>query len=141
MFPEDPSATTPFFSANILPVRWLPPFRCSSEWSKYIGMDTHIVQPPLPKGNSPELCGTDDWKKSHPVASSRKARWVWIDMQQPSSSSSAPVNDQADRLSVPERRLTDENWWPGFKRWHIGLWLDDATLNLGEVEILSIPKT
>jgi hypothetical protein len=134
VFPEDSSATEPFFTANILPIRWLPPFPCSFALAPYVGIDTHIVQPPLPQGGSPELGGTDDWKKSQPLLSSRKTRLVWIDMRQPPSKSGTASGGDDEEDALLQRKPKDENWWPGIGRWHIGLWFEDAKLDLGEPE-------
>lgn len=97
-------------------------------------MDTSIIQPPLPQGKAPELCGTEDWKKSRPVLGSRKARLVWIDMKQPSSKLEAPSEGHEEEDTLLQREPKDENWWPGLRRWHIGLWFENATLDLGEPE-------
>lgn len=135
VFPEDASATEPFFTANILPIRWLPSFPCSFALAPYVGLATHIVQPPLPQGDSLELCGTDDWKKSQPLLSSRKTRLVWIDMRQPYSKSETASEGDEEEDALLQRKPKDENWWPGMRRWHIGLWFEDAKLDLGEPEI------
>lgn len=134
VFPEDPSAIEPFFTANIQPIKWLPSFPCSLAWASYIGLDTNIIQPPLPQGDSPELCGTEDWKKLQPVMSSRKTRLVWIDMKQPPSKSETASEGNEEGDALLQRNPKDENWWPGLRRWNIGLWFEDATLDIGEPE-------
>lgn len=134
VFPEDPSTTEPFFTANIQPIRWLPRFPFSFGWASYFGIDTNIIQPPLPQGDSPELCGTKDWKKSQPVMSSRKTGLVWIDMKQPASKSKTANQGNEEGDVLLQKKADDENWWPRIRRWHIGLWFDDATLYIGEPE-------
>ncbi len=105
-----------------------------------------MVQPPLPQGEQPELCGTEDWKKSKPVLYSKKTRLVWVDLRQPEvgeeeeeegREGDGEGEGEGDALLVKKgEKRAHENWWPGLKRWHIGLWFEDATLTLGEPEIL-----
>lgn len=40
----------------------------------------------------------------------------------------------AQNASSESKRDTNKNWWPGLGRWRMGLWLDDAVLELGEAE-------
>ena len=42
-------------------------------------------------------------------------------------------SEEADSLLI---RGENENWWPGMRRWNIGLYCPDATLDLGEPEVL-----
>ncbi|MCJ1269805.1 hypothetical protein MMC22_009698, partial [Lobaria immixta] len=136
VFPYDPLATDPFFTATIQPMRWLPSFPFSSGWASYLGQDTHIVQPPLPKGDTPELCGTDEWKRCDPVLYGRNTRLVWIDMKQPPSRSDAEGDGDEEGDALLGRKPNNENWWPGMKRWHVGLWFDNGALDVDEPEIL-----
>ena len=136
VFPDDPSATEPFFTATIQPMRWLPSFYFSSGWASYFGKDTSLAQPPLPKGDTPELCGTDQWKRSNPVLYGRNTRLVWIDMKQPPSESDLQGDGDEEGDALLARNQKNENWWPGMKRWQIGLWFDNAALEIGEPEIL-----
>ena len=76
VFPDDPSATKPFFTAIIHPMRWLPSFPVSSGWLAYLRKDTDLVQPPLPKGDTPELCGTYQWKRLKGVLHGQNTRLV-----------------------------------------------------------------
>ena len=43
----------------------------------------------------------------------------------------------ADKKSRQEKAMS-ENWWPGLGRWRIGLWLENAVLELGEAEYSDI---
>ena len=82
-----------------------------------------MVQPPLPEGKPKDvMCGTDAWYKSEVSMYSPKAKLVWMDLQQPGN----------------EVVKGQENWWPGVKRWHLALWLQDAVLELGHPEVLNI---
>lgn len=96
-----------------------------------------MAQPPLPKGDTPELCGTDQWKRSNPVLYSRNTKLVWIDMKQPPTEADAEGDGDEEGDALLGRKQKNEHWWPGMKRWHVGLWFDNADLELGEPEILS----
>lgn len=136
VFPDDPSATEPFFTVTIQPMKWLPSFPFSSGWASYLGRETCITQPPLPTGDTPELCGTDQWKKADPLLYGRNTKLVWIDMKQPPSESGVEGDGNEEGDALLGRKQKNENWWPGMKRWHVGLWFDNATLSLSEPEIL-----
>ena len=98
-------------------------------------MSTHILQPPLPEGKPADLViGTDKWLRSHPVLRAGRAKLVWFDMKQPKEAKDRGAgNDEGDRLL---QKAGNENWWPRMRRWHLGLYCPDATLELGEPEIL-----
>lgn len=82
-----------------------------------------MVQPPLPEGEPKDvLCGTKEWCKNTGTIYSPKAKLMWMDLKQPGRG--------ADKAK--------ENWWPGVKRWHLGVWLQDAQLDLGEPEVLKV---
>jgi len=136
-FSPEPSATTPFFSATINPVRYTPSFPFSSAWLDYLGMSTHILQPPLPEGKPADLVvGTDNWSRSHPVLKSGKAKLVWFDMKQPEEDPKKVTGTGSGAGDALLAKKGHENWWPGMRRWHIGLYCPDATLELGEPEVL-----
>ncbi|KAL8829015.1 MAG: hypothetical protein Q9191_002257 [Dirinaria sp. TL-2023a] len=106
------------------------------------------VQPPLPEGKTMEECSTTDWIKAKPELRSKATRMVWWDMKQPQTEPSSERDEgtgstESDTLLAADRtsRTTDDqnkNWWPGLGRWRIGLWLDDAVLELGEAEKLTL---
>jgi len=91
-----------------------------------------------------EECGSDIWIRSKPRLSSKKTRMVWWDMSQPRIETVAGRGEGtemsesdallAERTSRESKRDTNNNWWPGLGRWRIGLWLDDAVLELGKAE-------
>lgn len=58
-------------------------------------------------------------------------------MKQPPSESGVEGDgeEEGDALLGSKRRY--ENWWPGMKRWHVGLWFDNGALDIGEPEMLS----
>lgn len=73
---------------------------------------------------------------SNPVLYGRNTRLVWIDMKQPTSGSEAEGDGDEEGDSLLGKSQKNENWWPGMKRWQVGLWFDNAALDLGEPEIL-----
>lgn len=70
-----------------------------------------------------------------PVLKASKAKLVWIDMKQPDSGKNAKSGtEEGDALSGNKG---PENWWPGMKRWHLGLYCPEATPELGEPDVLA----
>ena len=62
---------------------------------------------------------------------------VWIDMKQSDGDieEAAVSQEQAD-APLQTKGKGYENWWPGMRRWHLGMVCEDATLELGEPEVL-----
>ena len=86
-----------------------------------------MLQPPLPEGDPADVVvGTNDWKRSSPILKSKRAKMVWIDMKQ-----------DEDAILLANKGKGYENWWPGLRRWHLGMISEDTTLELGEPEIIS----
>jgi len=105
-------------------MRFAPTIPTSTGLAKYLGLDFTQVQPPLPKGTSPELEGTDRWCKMMPLIWSSKTSLGWFDMNR-------------GRLAVGQSVETREevnNWWPGLGRWRIGMKMDSATIEFEEAE-------
>ena len=130
VYRADPSATQPFFSATIHPISYLPSFPMNSAWVSYLGMSNYILQPPLPEGDpAAVVVGTNDWKRSSPILKSKRARMVWIDMRQP----------DGDRQNgeAANKGKSYGNWWPGMRRWQLGMIWEDTTLELGAPEVIS----
>ena len=98
-------------------------------------MSTHILQPPLPEGQPADVVvGTSKWLRSHPILKSGRAELVWFDMKQAGEAKNRGTgNDEGDSLL---QKAGSENWWPGMRRWQIGFYCPDATLELGEPKIL-----
>ena len=148
---DDLTRNKPFFTTTLKPLSYLPrsySFPFNSTWASYFGFSSHLVQPPLPSGATPEECGTNDWVKAKPELKSKTTRLVWWDMRQPQSEEGVESNERAgatenDALLVADeatksRQADRKTWWPSLGRWRIGLWLDDAVLQLGEAEHLNI---
>jgi hypothetical protein len=113
--------------------------------AKYLGMDLHIVQPPLPegKGSLDELPGTDKWCKVLPLEYSKRASLGWWDLRQDvgkeenmTERDSLLANGDGER-GGQQVGTGFENWWPGFGRWRMGIKLEDATISFPEGEYWS----
>lgn len=141
VFRADPSSTQPFFTATIQPISYLPGFPMFSAWLSYLGISTRILQPPLPEGDPADVVvGTKDWKRSNPILKSKRAKMVWIDMKQ--SNKDGEYGEAAGGMEEEDALLKNngkghDNWWPGMRRWHLGMICEDATIELGEPEVLS----
>ncbi|KAL8889663.1 MAG: hypothetical protein Q9215_003073 [Flavoplaca cf. flavocitrina] len=124
LFPEEAGIETPFFTASLQHFAvWTPSFPFSSNVMRWLGVPNSLVQPPLPEGEPKELlCGTDAWYKVTASIYSPKAKIVWMDLKQHGK------DGQSD----------NKNWWPGIKRWHVGLWLQNTQMYLGDPEVLSV---
>lgn len=92
----------------------------STKIMPYVGLDAHLVQPPLPaseQAGEEELTGSNGWLKTLTYLYSPNTSLVWVDVQQPAGTGN-PSHDIG----------TTQGWWPTIKPWTIGLWLRDATL-------------
>ncbi|KAL6720556.1 hypothetical protein ACLMJK_002480 [Lecanora helva] len=136
VFSTKPSSSRPFFSATISPVPYTPSFPFNSSWLDYIGFSTHILQPPLPSGIPADVVvRSDKWLRSHPILKSGKAKLVWFDMKQVAQGKkgAGSGNNEEEHLLNKDENV---NWWPGMRRWHLGIHCSDAILELGEPDIL-----
>lgn len=122
-----------FFQAAFQPVRWAPSFPLSLSWLKYMGIDTSLVQPPLPDGRQgdsragEELIGTSRWCKIQPTMSARKATLGWIDMSQ-HDPNVADNNGSDNRNSG----IKYDNFWPDMRRWNLAIKMENADIGFGE---------
>ncbi|KAI0125627.1 hypothetical protein BJ170DRAFT_440463 [Xylariales sp. AK1849] len=126
---ETRASETPFFQATFQPMRWVPSFPVSLGWLKYIGLDTSLVQPPLPegKGSQGELPGTDRWCKILPAQSSKRTSLIWVDMSQ---------KDEKGQMHAE-----NEHFWPGLGRWQYGVQMEDCDIDFGEGIYWDAPQT
>ena len=101
----------------------------------------HVLQPPLPEGDPADVVvGTNDWKRSNPIVNIKRAKMVWIDMKQPDKdrqNREAAVGQDAGPALLATKGKSYENWWPGMRRWHLGMACEGTTLDLGDPEIIS----
>ncbi|KAL8747244.1 MAG: hypothetical protein Q9190_000863 [Brigantiaea leucoxantha] len=123
---DHPASTAPFFTASIAPLRfWTPSFPFSTNFAKHVGISNVLLQPPLPEGEPKDVTpGSEQFFKTDGHIWCKKAKLVWFDMKQPEGA-----------VKVVKGR---ENWWPGFRRWNLGLWLPDAELSLGDPDVVKI---
>lgn len=137
---ESRPSSQPFFRGIYKPISYIPSFFSSTTMAKYVGIDLHIVQPPLPegKGSLGELPGTDKWCKLCPLEYSRRTSLGWWDLRQDTGTgeevgeqTSLLVNGNSER-GCEQVGTGFENWWPGFGRWRIGLKMEDATIYFDE---------
>lgn len=83
------------------------------------------------------MVGTDTWKRSHPIIECRRARLVWIDMKQPNNGAKGTGAGKGEGEALLAKK-GNENWWPGLRRWQLGLYCPDTTLVLGEPELVRV---
>ena len=123
VYPPNPEATTPFFSATLTPFRFPPPLPFASN---RLPLGTLCAQPPLPQAkegpNKDVLVGTESWAEFTPVLTTSRARGCWVEMHAPPKGS--------------DEEKEAEKWWPvSVKPWSIGLWFEEGTLDVG------VPRT
>ncbi|KAH8808607.1 hypothetical protein F5884DRAFT_378042 [Xylogone sp. PMI_703] len=115
---ESTRSKTPLFSAVYKPVRYTPSFPFSTSLLPYLGIDTHLVQPPLPSGKTEdghqeELVSTDRWCKSLPLEYSSKTSVGWWDLKQPKGDEEDALLQNGDTEPGNKEVSVYENWWPG----------------------------
>ncbi len=136
VFPPDEADSTPFFTATLKPFQWFPAIPFSTKACPWLGLNVHLVQPPLPastKAGEEILCGTDDWMKLLPYMATNKARGMWVDIKE--SKARKEVDGESQALLGGKG---NKGWFPDVKPWKIGLWLEDATLIFDKPEILHL---
>ncbi|KND92364.1 hypothetical protein TOPH_03041 [Tolypocladium ophioglossoides CBS 100239] len=114
---ESAPSTVPWFQASFSPISYAPSFPFATRWVNYLGFDTTLVMPPLPrgKGSQGELPSTKNWCSIVPMQYSRTTRVGWFDLAQ--------RDDTGKVVGV------HENFWPGLGRWQLGLKMENADLS------------
>ncbi|KAI9705816.1 MAG: hypothetical protein M1836_005222 [Candelina mexicana] len=136
VFPPEEADSKPFFTANLKPFRWFPAVPFSTKACPWLGLNVHLVQPPLPassKAGEEILCGTDHWMKLLPYMATNKARLMWVDVNGRKRREGADGESQA---LLNEKG--NKGWFPDMKPWQIGLWLEEVTLIFEKPEILHL---
>lgn len=126
VFPHDMSgdaseaspSTTPLFQATFKAVPLVPAFPLSTKWFEYLGVDTSLVQPPVPQGALPAAVGTEKWCRCPSVQYASRTHLGWMDLRQ---------RDEDDKLTG-----LFENFWPGLRRWQIAVKMENAVLDIKE---------
>lgn len=92
------------------------------------------MQPPLPEGRgaSGEVPGTDKWCQLLPIEYSGETSLGWWDLKQGEATEADTLLGRGGDLGDYEGKASYENWWPGIRRWRIGLKMENATLEFPE---------
>lgn len=117
---------TPLFQASFKTIPYVPAFPLSTQWARYAGLDTTLVQPPVPQGKAKEIVGTDRWCRCVVAQQSSRTHVGWFDLSQ---------RDEEGRFSA-----LFENFWPGMGRWQLGVRMDDAKIEIPEGEFWDGPR-
>jgi hypothetical protein len=115
---ESRASEVPFFQTTFKTVPLMPSIPMSTGLYRALGIDTTLVMPPLPQGQPEEIVGTDRWASSSPSMFTWKSHIGWFDMRQGGE----------DGAQVGEH----ENFWPGMKRWVLGVRMDDVAFTFSE---------
>ena len=131
---EAAASKTPFFRASFKPVPYVPSFPASVGLLRYAGIDPSLVHPPLPEGGGSqgELPGTDRWCAVVPGEYSRRTSVGWFDLRQADGGGGGSGGGGAGEF---------ENFWPGLRRWNLGVRMDDADIDFPEGRYWDAPKS
>lgn len=153
------SRPRPFFQASFKTIPYVPSFPLSTHWAKYAGVDTTLVQPPVPSSrqaapaqdqgqlgqNEDEdqvvVLGTEKWCRCVVAQSSSRSHVGWFDLSQRPQ----PGQDEAEGEKLPPAEGSSssplfENFWPGMGRWQLGIRMDDAKIEIPEGEFWERPR-
>ncbi|KAI9815809.1 MAG: hypothetical protein M1832_005223 [Thelocarpon impressellum] len=142
VFPPDEGATRPFFSALLHPFEWAPAVPFTTKAMPLVGMDPHLVQPPVPgsgKAGEEMLTSSEGWLKTLPHLHTSRARGMWAEVTRGGKKGGAGGGAGGGQDGEAEALLPGDQvatWWPKIEPWKIGLWLENATLVFTEPEIL-----
>jgi hypothetical protein len=151
---ESSPSKAPFFRATFKKMRFAPPFPLSTSWSRFVGISTTLVHPPLPEGNGAEgeLPGTDRWCSILPQQWSWRTRMGWFDMRQRDDDDGEDSKSEdggeggegeeggdGEGEGEEEEVPKEENFWPGVSRWRLGCMMEGATIEFPEPETWEDP--
>ncbi|KAK7551513.1 hypothetical protein IWX49DRAFT_287090 [Phyllosticta citricarpa] len=129
-------AAKPWFQTTFMPTL-VKNFPFSTDLDGWLGVDTTLVQPPLPagpgNGSYGELPGTDYWAKTVPGQSTDTAVLGLFDMDQ----------GEGDAVANGTNAVGDEyypNFWPTLPRLNLGLRMDNATITFSEATYWNFSK-
>ncbi|KAK0748411.1 hypothetical protein B0T21DRAFT_380249 [Apiosordaria backusii] len=128
--PAEPTpSTTPFFKCTLKVIPYLPSFPFSNLWLPKMGIDVSLVQPPLPENSQAsqgELPGTSEWVKMGGYEQvSKRCKVMWADLNQKEDG---------------EEGKGEDNFFPGLKRWNLGVVMEDGEANFVEGERWAAPR-
>jgi hypothetical protein len=105
-----------------------------------------MVLPPLPGSETPGeeiICPTEHWKRFSLGFYARKMRLMWVEVSTPRSGGKGGDGKQGWSNGDVESDVADgglddgsKGWWPAYKTWKVGLWMEEATLDLTAAEDL-----
>jgi hypothetical protein len=138
--PDDDEATAkPFFEATLKPFRYLPAIPFSTKVLSWF-LSTDLVLPPLPSSDRPGdevLCSTEHWKRSSLGFYARKMRLMWSEVSTPAvRDGDGKRGNGGSDAADGDVESGSNGWWPSYKTWRVGLWMEDATLDLTKAEVL-----
>jgi hypothetical protein len=149
---SNPNSSTTFLKVNLTPFKYIPAIPFSTNSAKYVGLDLRLAQPPLPSGSETKdvsksgeeegeefLCGTEEWKVAMPEIWG-KAMGCWADVDfEPSSTSSTTAQESTPLLAGVDEDVVDDGgekgWWPKYRPWRVGLFIEEGSMNFRDVEI------
>jgi len=151
--PPSSASTEPFLTLDLTPFRYIPAIPFSTNAAKWIGMDLRLCQPPLPtapqaqSGGEGEikneevdyLCGTNEWKVAMPEVWG-KAKCCRVDLSYSASSSVAQettplLGQQRDGEGLDPSRSSGDHWWPAYKTWSVGVFIEDGRINFNDASV------
>lgn len=136
--PPSPSPT-PFFTAVTKPIAYTPTFPFSSSWLSYFGLPTQMIQPPNPAGEDADvIVKSEGWIRTESVLKCRRTKMCWVDMLQPGVSEVGDGGDGEGVGSGKGKGAGEKHWWPGMKRWNVGMVAVDAVLEVGVPEVRKV---
>ncbi|KAL1858860.1 hypothetical protein Daus18300_009858 [Diaporthe australafricana] len=123
---EATASEKPLFQASFMTIPYVPAFPMSTKWFKYLGVNSALVQPPVPQGKPEEVVGTEQWCKCEMTQAASRTQVGWMDLSQ---------RDDDGKLTG-----LFENFWPGMGRWQLGVKMDNADLDIPEGEYWRAPR-
>ncbi len=117
---ESRPSDTPFFQTIFKTIPLVPAIPASIKLFKLLAIDTTLAAPPLPRGPTEELVGTETWARTAPSMFSWKTHLGWFDMKQ--------ADEEGKQLGE------HENFWPGMSRWVVGMRMDHTDFVMAAAE-------
>ncbi|KAF1985275.1 hypothetical protein K402DRAFT_455246 [Aulographum hederae CBS 113979] len=145
VFPPHQSSKA-FFEVEISAFKYLPAVPISTNWFKYVGIETRLAQPPLPaseaSGDGREvtedertsgeayLCGTKEWRVATPEVSGKGA-CCWVTQQNGEGPDAHGETTPLLSAGTSDQTSTkvENEWWPNYAPWKIGVWIEDGRVS------------
>lgn len=153
VYPPSPDSN-PFFEAKVSKLNYLPSVPFSTNIAKYVGLDMRLAQCPLPRGadaanlladgeEDASLCGTTLWRACGPEVSG-SSKLCWIDVKLPKEGVDKPPRSRSeegreatenDALLPSSPNGHKDGWWPNYKPWSVGLWVEGGSVSFEEIQV------